>query len=165
MSEKEAFKYIDLVIKDIENFEAFSVKNIIHDYLKPNSKSEKDSFFKIVEKVKLFGSNNDLFVPISTEGWCKLTEKGKRLKLSGKKFKNFKKSDSDSHWYNQNWVGYSIALIALLFNIYQNFQYNAMKKEYNIMNTKYDSLKTINKSIQDSVNKSKVINKTVKDSL
>lgn len=165
MSEKEKIKYLDLIIKNIENFEAFSVKNIIYDYLKPNSQSEKESFFKIVEEIKLFGKNNDLFVSISTESWCKLTEKGKRLKLSGKSFKNFKKSDSNSEWYNKNWVGFSIAFLALLFNIYQNSQNVTLKREYNQINTKYDSLKTINKSLYDSISMLKKVNLTLKDSL
>ena len=90
MTNKETIKYIDLIIKDIDDFDCFSVNNIVFEYLKPESKEGKEQFFVIIDKIKLFGKNNDIFVPRTKDGWCKLTDKLKRLKSLLKDLKNRK---------------------------------------------------------------------------
>ena len=158
MTDKEIIKYIDLLIKDIDDFDAFSVNNIIFEYLKPESKDEKESFLNIIDEIKLFGKNNDLFVSRTKDGWCKLTDKGKKLKLSNKTFKNFHKSENKSEWYNKNWVGYLIAFIVFLFTVYQHFDNRSLKRDYDILNTQYDSLKIQFDFYKDSISELKPIN-------
>lgn len=155
MTNKETIKYIDLIIKDIDDFDCFSVNNIVFEYLKPESKEGKEQFFVIIDKIKLFGKNNDIFVPRTKDGWCKLTDKGKRLKLSKKSFKRFEKSENKTEWYNKNWVGYLIAFILLLFTVYQHFDNRSLKQDFDSLSKKYDSLKHQSDFYKDSVSELK----------
>ena len=152
MNERKIIKYIDLIIKNIEDFDSFSVNNIVFEYLKPESKTEKDSFFKLIDDIKLFGKNNDLFIPRTKDGWCKLTEKGKKLKLSKNSFKSFNKSHDKKKWYNENWVGYLIAFFVFLFIVYQYLDNRSLKNEYENLNTQYeiykDSIYQLNKELE-----------------
>lgn len=155
MNDKETIKYIDLIIREIDDFDTFSVNNIVFDFLKPESKDEKDTFFNLIDEIKLFGKNNDLFVPRTKDGWCKLTDKGKRLKLSNKTFKNFQKTENKSEWYNKNWIGYLIAFIVLLFTVYQHFDNRSLKREYDSLDKRYDSIKFQFDDFKDSLSELK----------
>ncbi|TVZ23509.1 hypothetical protein JM84_2437 [Dokdonia sp. Hel_I_63] len=158
MTDKEIIKYIDLLINDIDDFDTFSVNNIIFEYINPESKEEEESFLNKIDEIKLFGKNNDLFVPITKDGWCKLTEKGKKLKLSKKSFKKFQKLEKKSEWYNNNWVGYLIAFIVFLFTVYQHFDNQSLSRENKILNTQYDSLKIELDFFKDSISNFKSVN-------
>jgi len=87
MNEKQILKYFDLVIKNIDDVFAFSINNILFEYLNPTSEKEKEHFFKIVDKVKYFGKKNKYFEQFGKNdgGWYKLTEKGIELKDSKKR--------------------------------------------------------------------------------
>lgn len=141
MTEKEIIKYIDLIINKIEDFDLFSINNILFDYINPETKQEKDDFFKLIESIKLFGKNNNLFKGINKGGWFKLTEKGKRLKLSKKSFKSFEKPTNKKDWYNENWIGYLIAIIVFIFSVYQYIDNRSLKNEYDTLKIQYEIYK------------------------
>ena len=158
MNDKEIIKYIDLIIKDIDDFDCFSIDNIVRKHLKPEEKIRKEQYSNLIEKIDLFGKNNDLFVRINKDGTFRLTEKGKKLKLSNKSFKNFDKSENKTEWYNKNWVGYLIAFIVFLFTVYQHFDNRSLKHDYDALNTQYDSLKYQFHSYKDSISELKPTN-------
>lgn len=157
MNDKEIIKYIDLIIKDIDDFDFFSIDNIVRNHLKPEERNKKEYYSKLIEKIVLFGKNHDLFVLKNKSGWFSLTEKGKRLKLSYKSFKNFNTSENKTEWYNKNWVGYLIAFIVFLFTVYQHFDNRSLKRDYSILGTQYDSLKSQFDSYKDSISELKPI--------
>ncbi len=152
MTEKETIKYIDEIFKEIEDFDFFSVNNILYDIIEPKSEEEKVIFFEIVEAVKLFGRNNNLFVARNKDGWCKLTEKGKLLKLSNKNFIKFSNLENRTDWYNKPIIGYLIAFFALLFNVYQWNDSRILNKENRELISKQkadkDSISTLNEKLQ-----------------
>src|SRR5690606_6206261 len=75
MNDKEIIKHIDLIIKDINDFDYFSIDNIVRENLKPEEKNKKEHFSNLIEKIVLFGQNNDLFVLRNKSVWFKLTNK------------------------------------------------------------------------------------------
>lgn len=83
MKEKETIKYLEIVFKDITDFELVSIKDPITKVLKHETKEERDKFFSVVENVELFARNNDLIEKNGNGGWFKLTDKGKKLKKNG----------------------------------------------------------------------------------
>jgi hypothetical protein len=155
MNDKDTIKYIDLIIKDIDDFDFFGIDNIVLKHLTPDEKNKKEYYSKLIEKIVLFGQNNDLFVLRNKNGGFKLTEKGKRLKLSNKTFNNFQRSENKTEWYNKNWVGYLIAFIVFLFTVYQHFDNRSLKRDYNTLDTQYDSLKSQFDSYKDSISELK----------
>lgn len=155
MSDKEIIKYIDLIIKDIDNFSCFSVDNIIRKHLDNEQKKDKRIYSNLIEKIVLFGYNNDLFVTKNTLGESELTERGKRLKLSNKTFKKFQKTENVSKIFNKPWIGHLIAGIFLIFTVYQHFENRALKKDFDSLNKKYDSLEYQSVLYKDSVSELK----------
>ncbi|MCE2612309.1 hypothetical protein LVD13_04935 [Flavobacteriaceae bacterium D16] len=157
MNEKRIIKYIDLIFKNIEDYNMFSVNNIVFDHLNPETPDQKKDFHELIDQIKLFGRNNDLFVAKTIDGWCRLTEKGKRLKISGKSYKSFTKSENNSKWYNENWIGYLIAFLVFLFSIYQYLSNRTLKAEnakLNSQNTIYkDSTQQLHKELEYLISK------------
>ena len=151
MSDKEIIKYIDLIIKDIDNFSCFSVDNIIRKHLDNEQKKDKKTYSNLIEKIVLFGENNDLFVTKNTLGESELTERGKRLKLSKKTFKKFQKSENISKRYNKPWIGYLITAIAIVINFYQGSDNRSLTREVDLLNKKSDSLNDLILTYKDSV--------------
>lgn len=155
MNNKEIIKYIDLIIKDIDNFSCFSIDYIIRKHLNDEQKKDKKIYSNLIENIVLFGDNHDLFVTKNTLGESELTERGKRLKLSNKTFKNFQKSERKSEWYNKPWVGYLIAAIVFIFTVYQHFDNRALNNDFDSLNKKYDSLEYQSALYKDSVSELK----------
>lgn len=151
MTEKEVIKYIDLVIKNIDDFNAFGIRDPVFDKLKPKTEDERKHFFKLIDKIELFAKNNDLFIRVSKGDYFKLTDKGKKLKLSSKTFKNFEKKRNRNEWYNKPWVGFIIAFFLFVFGIYQHFDNRYLKDDFNSLNEKYDSLKIEYFNLKDSL--------------
>jgi hypothetical protein len=83
MTEKDNIYYTDIVLRGIEDFNAFSIKDILFKQLPTETKEEKDLFFDVVDSVKLYGCNNDIFIIVNKNGWFKLTEKGKDILNKG----------------------------------------------------------------------------------
>ena len=152
MKEREIIKYIDLIFQRIEDFEFFSVNNILYEIIEPKSEDQKDEFFDIVDAVKLFGRNNDLFISRNKDGWCKLTEKGKSLKLSNKSFTKFSNHENRTDWYNKPIIGYLIAFFALLFSVYQWNDSRVLSRENQLLISKQkvykDSISILNEKLQ-----------------
>lgn len=155
MNDKEIIPYIDLIIKEIKDFEYFSIDIIILENL-DSEKKRKEYFSRLIEDIALFGKNNDLFVLKNNNGWFKLTEKGKRLKLSNKTFEKFQKSDKKTDWYNKPWVGYLIAAIVFIFTVYQHFDNRSLNREVDLLNKKSDSLNNSLSTYKDSVSELKL---------
>jgi hypothetical protein len=96
MTEKEIIEYLEIVFKDITDFELVSVNNPITKVLKHQTKEERENFFSVVDNVELFAKNNDLIKKIGTGDFFKLTKNGKKLKKLGsysEYLKHIKKKD------------------------------------------------------------------------
>ncbi|MFL1013612.1 hypothetical protein [Flavisericum labens] len=156
MTDKEIIKHIDLIIKNIEDFDAFGIKDPVFDQLKPETKDEKEYFFKLIDQIELFAKNNDLFIRRTKGDWFRLTEKGKRLKQSNKSLKHFEKSENKTEWYNKPWVGYLIAAIVFIFTVYQHFDNRSLNREVDLLNKKSDSLNNLLLTYKDSVSELKL---------
>ena len=129
MEYKEKVEYIDFIFKKIENSEMFSIDNIFFD-----SKLEDDDILDLVS----FGEKYDLFE--KTGEWFVLTPKGEKLKKSKKGFEKFENKENINPWYNENWVGYLIAVIVFLFTVYQYFENKTLSNQVFVLNKKNDSL-------------------------
>ena len=154
MNEKQILKYFDLIIKNIDDVFAFSINNILFEYLNPTSEKEKEHFFKIVDKVKYFGKKNKYFEQFGKNdgGWYKLTEKGIELKDSKKEYLKFVKSSNKKplDWYKI--IAIILTIIFGSLNLYQKYDYNNLKTQYN-------SLKTINENIVNNILLKNSVNK------
>ena len=154
MNEKQILKYYDLVIKNIDDVFAFSINNILFEYLNPKSQKEKEQFFKIVDEVKYFGEKNKYFEQFGKNdgGWYKLTERGIELKDSKKGHLKFEKSSNKKplDWYKISAIVLTIILGVL--NLYQKYDYNNLKTEFNSLKTTNENLEN-NILLKNSVNK------------
>jgi hypothetical protein len=140
-------KFIDWLIEDIENVEYFNIKDFINKY-KDISEHEKGYLPHSIESV---GKTYSLFEnTLNSDDWFKLTEKGIRLKESGKSLNEYQKSLLPK-WYNANWVGYVIAFITLLFAVYQGFQNHFLEKDISSLKLSFDSLKPSTDSLRNEV--------------
>jgi hypothetical protein len=142
MTEKEIIKYLDIVFKDITDFELVSINNPITKVLKHETKEERKKFFSVVESVELFAKNNDLIEKNGNGGWFSLTEKGKELKQTDLGFEKFKnKSKKKVMTKFEKW---SLILIALpiIINLIQWNYSSTLKSELESCNSELDSLKT-----------------------
>lgn len=143
--DKATIKYFDLLIKKIDDIFAFSINNIIHDTLKPESKKDKEIFFNVVDSVKSFGEKYKYFKRVSKAtqngGWHELTDKGIELKDSELGFTKFEKSliPKQLDWYKI--IPIIIAVVFGLLNVYQKYDYNQLKSDYNSLSIERDSLK------------------------
>jgi hypothetical protein len=137
--EKEkVIKFIDWLIDDIENVEYFNIKDFINKY-KDISEHEKGYLPLSIESV---GKTYSLFEnTLDSDGWFKLTEKGIKLKESGKSLSVYEQSQL-TKWYNENWVGYSIAIITLIFAVYQWNENRELESDFLLLDLKLDSLNT-----------------------
>lgn len=153
MDDKGIIKYIDLIIKDIDNFSCFSVDNIIRKHLDNEQKKDKRIYSNLIEKIVLFGDNNDLFVTKNTLGESELTERGKRLKLSNKSFINFKKSlkSKPLDLYQKIYLTFFICFG--LLGLYKTFFPSVSKSDFQNLKTDFDSLNTRFDSIVKSTSK------------
>ncbi|QCE40230.1 hypothetical protein [Psychroserpens sp. NJDZ02] len=157
MTEREIINHIDLLFKKITDFNAFSINNILFEELKPDEKNKDNvkTFQIIIKETKLFGLNNNLFKLYNDNEWYSLTEKGKELKLSKKDFIKFSNGINKTKWYNDNWIGYVIALIVLFFSVYQHF-------EKRTLSSKVDSLKKERDSLNNQIEFHKIANYNLK---
>ena len=146
MDEKQIFKYFDLVIKNIDDVFAFSINNILFEYLNPKNQKEKEQFFEIVDEVKYFGKKNRYFDQFGKDdvGWFRLTDSGIELKDSKKGYLGFKKSSNKKplDWYKI--IAIILTVIFGSFNLYQKYDYNNLKTQYNF-------LRTINENIVNNI--------------
>ncbi len=138
--EKEkVIKFLDWLIEDIENVEYFNIKKFVNKY-KDISEHEKSYLPFSIESI---GKTYDLFEnTLNSDEWFKLTIKGIKLKESGKTFNDFEKSLKPK-WYNENWVGYIIAFITLIFAFYQGYQNHTLKDDISYLEKRVDSLKVL----------------------
>lgn len=143
MTEKETIKYLDLLFEKIEDFNTFSIQNIFFKEFKPNEKdkSEVEDFFDKVNSVKLFGTNNDLFIKFNDNGWYSLTEKGKEFKKSNLSFNKFEKKSAKkplSKFEKLSVLGF---IITFCYGIYQNRLSNNLGNQVVEFEVELDSLR------------------------
>ncbi|MCF6349268.1 MAG: hypothetical protein L3J20_13400 [Flavobacteriaceae bacterium] len=140
-SKEETIKVLDIVIEDIENVSYFSIKEILARHREYN---EHEQGYLFVE-IKSLGEVYDLFEYIKdSDGLYRLTPKGINLKESEKGFNEFEKSlkPKEKKWYNENWIGYLIAFIVLLFSVYQMKENKSLTNRLIVVEKKLDSLNT-----------------------
>jgi hypothetical protein len=116
MNKKEIIKYLEIVFKDIANFESVSINNPIAKVLKHETKSERIKFFLVVDNVELFAINNDLIEKNGDGGWFKLTPTGKDFKRSNLSYCRYKLK-LKIHSFNIKKIGLIVAVIALILSI------------------------------------------------
>lgn len=157
MSSKEAFKYLDLLIKNIEDTDLFSIHNILKKS-QNLSKKNADEFSKLITDVKSIGKKEGLFSSLTKDNdYFELTERGKKLKGSYKSFQRFQKSENKSdYWLDKNRVLSLLTALSLAFTIFMYFDNRALERKYELLVKKQDALKSQLKIYKDSVSNLKI---------
>lgn len=153
ITEELTIKHLDIVLKISNSVEKFSVLDILKEYgaIDFNKDSERSDFVRLKIAVEQLGKTYEYFENIENRpGIFKLTKVGIKAKEKGGHLK-YQNSLKKKTWYNENWVGYLIAIIVLIFSIYQYFEKNSLKYDYNSLKLKYDSLKSQSQIYKDSV--------------
>ncbi|WP_445749976.1 hypothetical protein [Polaribacter sp.] len=91
MEHKEKVKYLDLVFKNIENTDKFTIENILHEKLSLSDNNIDDIGYNL----RLFGKKHELFTVLSSNKcdiFLQLTPKGEKLKAFEKGFEKFEES-------------------------------------------------------------------------
>ncbi|MDD7913795.1 hypothetical protein [Polaribacter ponticola] len=147
MEYKDKVKYLDIVIKNIENTEMFDVDNIL--YKLPEL---KETYKDISYSIRSFGVKNNLFSKIiATKGssWYKLTTKGENLKEFKKGFIKFEKSLTKIPLTLYQKIHLPITIISLLGTLtFSYFTFDYKGKNNNLINEKI--------ILKDSINKLKL---------
>lgn len=125
-------KYFDILLEKIECTEKFSVINILSKEFR-DKKILQNDFNKLCESVERFGFVYEYFEKDKSDIISRLVlrKEGLNAKKAGghlKYIKSLKKLNSKK-WYNENWVGYLIAFIVLLFSVYQYFDNRSLRYE------------------------------------
>lgn len=153
MTDAELEKYFNLLISKIKNPREFNVLrtlNIELNVLNLEPK-EKDKF---AESISNFGIDKGFIDVINTStGWYKLTDKGIKLKSSKLSLQKFLSKELKKEWYNENWIGFAIAFIVLLFSIFQYFDNQSLISERNFLKSQLDFCKSELTVCTDKLNK------------
>ena len=142
MTDKKLEEYFNLLIAKIKNTREFNIlitlkANLNRINLDPKEKDE------LADSIAIFGINKGFVDVINTStGWYKLTDKGIRLKESNLTLKKFLKNEPKNKWYNENWVGFAIAFIVLLFSVFQYFDNRSLFRELDHVKSQRDSCKS-----------------------
>ena len=153
ITEEITIKYLDIILSNVNTVEKFSVQDILKNNsdLDFNKQKERTELIRIQIAVQQLGETYEYFEPIDNRpGIFKLSLEGIKAKELGGHVK-YQNSLKKKIWYNENWVGYLIALIVLLFSVYQYFEKSSLKSDYNSLKLKYDSLKYQSQPYKDSV--------------
>ena len=73
-----------------------------------------------------------------------------------KSFKSFEKSINKKDWYNENWIGYVIAIIVFLFSIYQYVDNRSLKNENKDLKIQYEIYKDSTYQLNKELSKLKM---------
>lgn len=153
MSSKEAFKYLDLLIKNIEDTDLFSIRDILKES-QNLSKKNADEFSKLITDVKSIGKKEGLFSSLTKDNdYFELTERGKKLKRSNKSFQRFQKSD---YWLDKNRVLSLLSALSLAFTVFMYFDNRSLERKHQLLVKKQDALKSQLKIYKDSVSNLKI---------
>ena len=144
MEYNEKIKYLDIVIKNIENTEMFVIENIL-------SKETKLSFDEINE-IELdlisFGSKDksNLYELLNPENkstrWLKLTEEGEKLKSSEKGFEKYKKNLEKTPMTKFEKWSLLLIILTIIINLIQWNYSSTLKSDLESCTSELDSLKT-----------------------
>jgi hypothetical protein len=148
MTEKEIIEYLEIVFKDITDFELVYINKPITKILKRETKEERDKFFLIVDCLELFAKNNDLIEKNGTGDFFRLTDNGKKLKKLGSYsefLKHIEKKELESESKVINVSGVYIEKNENNKN--QSFENIANKKQVNAEPTKIPEKKSLFKRI------------------
>ncbi len=152
IDEKTIIEHLDIVFKNISdignfNFSKVLKKGINFDF-DDATEEQKIGYNDLHDAVLNFAKAHKYLEPIEHEFFMfSLSEKGIKAKEIGGHLK-YENSLKKKIWYNDNWVGYLIALIVFLFSVYQYFEKDSLK-------SKYDSLKSQSEFYKDSVSELK----------
>ena len=144
MEYKEKVKYLDFVIKNIEDSDMFDIENILYKLPELNK-----TYSDVGYNVKSFGVKNKIFSEIiATKGasWHKLTQKGELLKEYKKGLIKFEKSLTKTPLTLYQKIHLPITILSfscsLIFS-YLTFDYKG--KNENLINDKVSLIDSINK--------------------
>lgn len=153
MQDKELEKYFDLLISKIKNSKEFNILKTLKSEIEPLGLNNEDKN-NFAHSLADFGSNKNLIGVINrSTGWYNLTDKGIKLKQSELTLKKFIKKESKKEWYNENWIGFAIAFIILMFTIFQYFDNRSVIQERDFIKSQLDSCKS---QLSDSLQKSEI---------
>ena len=143
LNERNIIKYFDIILLADKKDSFFSINKIlIPKYFKYETSEERDFLQDIRRELKEFSEFHGYFEWLAN-GSCRLTEKGLDAKEKGGHLK-YKKSLTEKplDWYKI--IAIILTVIFGSFNLYQKYDYNNLKTQYN-------SLKTINENIVNNI--------------
>lgn len=145
IDDKVIIKYFDILINDIKDKDFFSVNNTLIDNnrVNINTKSEKEYFFKLVDKLKKFGERYEYLETLNakTNSFFKLTNKGLQLKEFKKGHLKFDKSLKKQKLTLFEKLSICFIIISGGFALWQQFAKDELKNDYKNLKFQYDSLK------------------------
>jgi hypothetical protein len=159
MTEKEIIKYLEIVFKDITDFELVSINNPITKVLKHETTEEREKFFTVVDNVELFAKNNNLIRKHGTGDFFKLTEKGIIFKESKSSYKIFLFKEKFKS-INFKKIGIIVTIIGIILKIVWRCEDNqkvvSPNNEYEILKDSlsekpYNKNQNTNKSLLDTL--------------
>jgi hypothetical protein len=159
MTEKDIIKYLEIVFKDITDFELVSINNPLLKVLKHETTEERKKFFSVVDNVKLFAKNNDLIEKHGTGDFFKLTDKGIKFKKSNSSYKFFLFKEKLKS-INLKKIGIIVAVIGVILKIVWRCEDNQKvefpNNESEILNDSssykpYNKNQSTNKSLLDTL--------------
>jgi hypothetical protein len=159
MTEKDIIKYLEIVFKDITDFELVSINNPLLKVLKHETTEERKKFFYVVDNVKLFAKNNDLIEKHGTGDFFKLTDKGIKFKKSNSSYKFFLFKEKLKS-INLKKIGIIVAVIGVILKIVWRCEDNQKvefpNNESEILNDSssykpYNKNQSTNKSLLDTL--------------
>jgi len=156
MDDLKTIKYFDIVVREIKDILSFSINNILidGDFLKTETKDQKDIFFDIVEIVKSFGITYKYIEPIGDNGWYKLTEYGIKLKDKGCGHIKFQKllTKTPMTKYEKTFLIFFIIFgLFEIFQTYQILQPNISIEEFNELKSDFNNYKIQNDLLIKSI--------------
>jgi hypothetical protein len=159
MTEKGIIEYLEIVFKDITDFELVSINNPITKVLKHETKEEREKFFSVVDNVELFAKNNNLIKKHGTGDFFKLTDRGRKFKESNSSYKLFLFKEKFNS-INLKKIGLIIAVIGIILKMVWRCE---DKNKVDFPSNKYEILK--DSSSEKPYNKNQNTNKSLLDTL
>jgi hypothetical protein len=143
LNERSIIKYFDIILLADKKDSFFSINKIlIPEYFKYETSENRDFLQDIRRELKEFSEFHGYFEWFA-DGSCRLTEKGLDAEEKGGHLKHKKSlTKKPLDWYKI--IAIILAVIFGSFNLYQKYDYNNLKTQYN-------SLRTINENMVNNI--------------